>query len=112
MEIDIYKEVKRAIKDGLSEWYKENKEMIHNHSGTCEDGSMLLTVKQFVEKHPFITIGGIRNTLCHRQYNKFEACMSKAGKKVLIKEKEALEYFNNPPKEVSWTYDRKRYGHD
>lgn len=111
MEFDIYKEVKRAIKDALSEWYNENKQKINNTSGIDPEGNTLLTVIQFTQKHPFITIGGIRDRLNHRKWNKFEKCMSKVGRKILIKEKEALEYFANPPPESGRTYNRKRYGH-
>ncbi len=111
MEIDIYKELKRAIKDALNEWYQENKEEISGAHEICEDGSALLTVNQFAKKHPFITIGGIRARLSSREFNKFDKCVSKVGRRVLIKEKEALEYFANPPPECKWEYDRKKYGH-
>jgi hypothetical protein len=109
MNLDIYTELKKAIKDGLTEWYNENKEQLQGEHSKPESSSNILTVNQFCKKHPFITSGGIRNKLYYREYNGFDKCVSKAGRRVLIKEKEALEWFSNPPENATWTYDQKRY---
>jgi hypothetical protein len=111
MKIEIHEEIKSAIKEALTEWFKENKSLIHGIHSQTEDGSNLLTVAQFAKKHPFITIGGLRDKLNFRDYNGLGKCISKAGRKVLIKEKEALEWFSNPPPEANWKYDHKKYGH-
>lgn len=113
MQIDIYGEIKRAIKDGLTEWWKENKLEVEGIHAKTDDGQNLLTVRQFCEKYSFITQPGLRNKLNFRDWNGLAKCISKPGKRVLIKEKEAIEWFKNPPPEHDWTYDRKRYGpHD
>lgn len=109
MNIDLYSEIKRAIKDALSEWYKENKSSLSEVHQSNESGESLLTVKQFCKKHSFISEGGMRNKLHFREYNKFNGCVSQAGRRVLIKEKEALEWFSSPPPEAGWTYDENKY---
>lgn len=109
MNINIYDEVKSAIKDALTEWFKENKNSIEKVHSKTENGSNLLTIRQFCEKHPFIREGGLRAKLYFRDYNGFSKCMAKSGKRVLIKEKEALEWFSNPPPEANWTYDQNQH---
>jgi len=110
MKIEIYEEVKKAFKDALSEWFEENKSKITGVHSKNEDQENLLTKRQFCEKHTFISDGGLRNKLAYREWNKFDSCISKVGKRVLINEKKALEYFKNPPFEVDWTYDKNKYG--
>lgn len=109
MNIDLYSEMKRAIKDALSEWYEENKNSLEQVHSKNEVGDSLLTVKQFCKKHPFISEGGIRSKLYYREFNKFNGCVSRSGRKILIKEKEALEWFSNSPPEAGWTYDENKY---
>lgn len=106
MKLDIYDEMKKAIKDALSEWWNENQKKIEGIYSKTDDGETLLTIKQFCQKHTFISDGGIRSVLYCREYNKFNKCISKSGRRILIHEKKALEYFSNPPPERSWTYDR------
>jgi hypothetical protein len=110
MQIDLYEEIKKAIKDALTEWHEENKTKMKEIHSVDEQGSNLLTVKQFVQKHPFTSVGSLYHRFFCREYNKFDNCCSKIGRKILIKEKEALEYFANPPPESNWTYDKKKYG--
>ena len=112
MKIDLYEEMKKAIKDALTEWYSENKNFIQKKPILDEKGSNLLTVEQFCSKHQFISEAGLRGKLNFRDYNRLNQCISKSGRRVLIKEKETLEWFSNPPPEHNWTYDRKKYDRD
>jgi hypothetical protein len=109
MKIDIYDDLKRAIKDGLSEWFEENQNIIHGVHSKTETGQNLLTVKQFCEKHPFISEGGMRHKLNFREWNGLGKCIANGTRRVLIKEKEALDWFENPPPNSNWTYDENKY---
>jgi len=109
MKIDIYEDLKRAFKDGLSEWFKENNTLIEGIHSKNDEGENLLTIKQFCKKHPFISEGGMRFKLFSREWNGLGKCIAQGTRRVLIKEKEALEWFANPPPEANWTYDKNRY---
>lgn len=109
MEINIYEEIKRAFKDALTEWWKENYKLTQNIHSQQEDGNSLLTVRQFCEKHPFITESGMRHKLNYREWNGIDKCISKGIRRVLIKEKEMLDWFHNPPLNANWTYDENKY---
>lgn len=114
MNIDIYSEVKRAFKDALDEWNKENKKnaftgVFVEPQETNNTFSNLLTVKQFSKKHPFITEAGLRWKLYYREYNGFDKCMSKSGGKILLKEKETIDWFSNPPDNHDWTHNKKKH---
>ena len=109
MQINLYDELKKAIKDALTEWYLENRSSLNQVHSSDENGNNLLTVNQFCAKHKFISEHGLRSKIFNREFNKFDRCMSKTGKRVLIKEKEALEWFSNPPLECNWAYDKKKY---
>lgn len=111
MNFDLYSEMKRAIKDALNEWHQDHKNDINQVHSKQEDGGNLMTIKQFCKKHTFISEAAIRSKLYCREYNKFNRCISQPGRRILIKEKEALEWFSNPPPEAGWTYDKKLYGH-
>ena len=109
MIIDLHEILKKSIKDALTEWVKENKYLIEGIHSKQENGTNLLTVKQFCQKHPFISEAGMRHKLFYREYNGMDKCISSSKRKVLIKEKEILEYFANPPPNASWTYNENKY---
>lgn len=111
MNIDLKTEIKQAIKEALTEWVQENEKKPVNvvKPQEVKEENKLLTVKQFIEKYPFISHGGMRHRLNFRQWNKFHGCVSQIGKRIYIKEKEALEWFKNPPPEADWKYDENKY---
>ncbi len=109
MEIDIYSEIKRAIKDALSEWNKEKNKFSEKIVPEHAEYNLLFTINQFCEKYKFISKGGLRNRLFFREFNKFNSCISQVGNRIYLKEKETLEYFRNPPPEHNWTYDKKKH---
>lgn len=51
-----------------------------------------LTVKQFAEKHPAFTAGSLRWLIFSNP--KFSACVRRIGRKVLIAEPDALNWFD------------------
>jgi len=108
MNIDLYSELKRAIKDALTEWYQENQGPL-KVAKSDDDKQNLFTVKQFCERNKFISEGALRNKLFNREYNKFDKCISVVGRKILVNEKLALDYFSNPPVEAGWYYDKNKY---
>lgn len=108
MNIDLYSEIKKAVKDALKELQEENQACALSEPEK-PSGVVLLTIKQFCSKHPFISPGSLYALTSNYEYNKFDSCIARAGRKILIKEKEALEYFSNPPKEFNWTYDHEKY---
>ena len=114
MKIELYEEIKMAVKDALKEFYKEikNKTPVIDFHAQSHDTATenLLTVKQFAKKHPFVSEGSIRNKCFNSEWSKFNICISRVGRKILIKEKTTLEWFSNPPPEADWTYDKKKYG--
>jgi hypothetical protein len=110
MKIEIYEEIKKAIKDALTEWHNENKKEVVEIQKKEHTGESLLTVKQFCKKYIFISENGLRHKLFFKDHNTFNKCFVKAGRKILIKEKEAIEWFSNPPLEADWTYDKKKWG--
>jgi len=105
LKISIYEEVKKAILDALYEFSKNNDFFLEKEP---ENGEGLLTVKQFCNKHPFISQNGLRKYIFNKDFNKFKTCISKVGRRVLIKETEALDFFSNPPPEANWIYDKSR----
>jgi hypothetical protein len=110
MQIDwnLHAEIKKAIKDALSEWMREDgKEYFSSRIHSEEPTSNLMTIRQFCEKHVFLTQHALRAKILHADYNKFDGCISRVGRRILIKEKEALEFFRNPPKESNWKYPRR-----
>lgn len=100
MKLDLYEEIKSAVKDAIKEFYDEMKHEICEIHSKDEAGDNLLTVKQFVKKHPFVSESSIRSKCFNSQWNKFNICISRVGRKVLIKEKIALDWFTNPPPEA------------
>jgi len=58
---------------------------------TCKS---YLTIKQFVEKHPFTSVEGLRwKIYSNADFRK--KCTRKFGKKILIIEEKVLEYIEN-----------------
>jgi len=109
MNIDLHGILKSAIKDALTEWTKENSNLLEGVHSKEESGSNILTVKQFCEKHPFISEGGMRAKLNVREWNGMDKCIAQGTRRVLIKEKEMLDWFANPPPNAHWTYNENKY---
>lgn len=49
-------------------------------------GRILLTVRQFSEKHPAFTQGSLRNLIFNAKQNGFDAALVRVGRRVLIDE--------------------------
>lgn len=54
----------------------------------------LFTVRQFVERHPWATQGGLRHLLFHRQTNGFAQCVRRIGRRILLDEDLVLEWLD------------------
>lgn len=57
----------------------------------------LYTLKQFVSKHPFLTIGGLRYKLTHANENGLatSGAIIRDGKKLLIDEAKFFDWFKS-----------------
>lgn len=49
-----------------------------------------MTVRQFVEKHPAFTEGGMRFLIFNSRTNGFSKCMRRIGRKILLDESEVF----------------------
>lgn len=52
----------------------------------------LLTVRQFTEKHPAFSEGGLRYIIFHAEKNGFVKCIRRIGRKVLLDEKSVFQW--------------------
>ena len=52
----------------------------------------LLTVRQCVERHPFLTSGGLRHLIFHAEENGFARCIRRVGRRVYIVENELFQF--------------------
>lgn len=52
----------------------------------------LYTVKQFIEKHPAFTHGGMRHLIFKEHKNGFATCIVRIGRRVLIIEDKFFEW--------------------
>lgn len=101
--IDIQLIIKNAVVEALSEFFTDKnmpKVFAKSHEKPLD---AFLSVKQFCEKHKFISVGGLRDLIFHREYNGFSIVISKVGRKILINEKAALDWFKDPPPESKKT---------
>lgn len=57
-----------------------------------ENTRTLLTVRQFTEKHPAFSQGGLRYTIFHAEENGFAKCIRRIGRKVLLDEKSVFQW--------------------
>ena len=55
---------------------------------------ILLTVRQFSEKHPAFTQGSLRNLIFNAKQNGFDACLVRVGRKILIDEAAFFTWLN------------------
>lgn len=62
------------------------------------DVPILLTVKQYVAKHPAFTEGGIRKLIFDAASNGFDQCLVRIGRKVLIDEGKVFCWIANQNK--------------
>jgi len=53
-----------------------------------------LTVRQFTEKHLWMTEGTLRKLLFYRRTNGFDRCVRYLGTRILLNEEEVLEWVN------------------
>jgi hypothetical protein len=103
IETWLHKNIKKIIVDVLQEVF-EDREIFKNEE--VQENKELFTIKHFCKKHAFISENGVRKKIFDSRYNGFNKCFSKVGRKVLIKEKEALEYFKNPPPNANLSYQK------
>ena len=61
-----------------------------NLSGT----RILLTVRQFSQKHPAFPEGGLRYNIFHADINGFNKCIRRIGRKILIDEAEMFRWID------------------
>ena len=52
----------------------------------------LLTIRQFVECHPFMTEGGLRYLIFNAESNGFRNCIRRIGRRVYVDEKLFFEW--------------------
>lgn len=76
---------------------KETKEIIKKpivfpFSNPIQPHQNLFTVRQFAEKHSFITEGALRNSIFFAKTNGMEKVMKRIGRKILIDENAYFEW--------------------
>lgn len=102
----LYAIIKSAVKEALKEHSEETSDQ-PNYTNSPqlqkEHFPTWLTIKQFVQKHPFATEANIRVLISHSQYNGFNIVFIHIGRKILINEEKALKWFKDPPKETKDT---------
>ena len=78
-----------------------------DRSNLAKKNQEIFTVRQFVEVHPWITLGGIRSQLFHRKYNGLESIGSiiKCGTRILIDAELYIKWLRS----TSHSVDKKRY---
>ncbi|MBN2309196.1 MAG: hypothetical protein JXR94_09515 [Candidatus Hydrogenedentes bacterium] len=54
----------------------------------------LYTVRQFIERHPWATHGGVRHLIFHADKNGFSKCIRRVGRRVLIDEERVFEWLD------------------
>ena len=59
----------------------------------------LLTVSQFVDRHPWCTRGGLRQILFERHTNGFDACVLRVGRKLLLDEDRVFQWLETHGRE-------------
>ena len=69
-------------------------------TATANPSRILLTVRQFVERHPFATEGGVRFQIFNRQKNGLESsgALVRLGRKILIDENKYFEWIDDQQK--------------
>ena len=55
---------------------------------------ILLTVRQFSQKHPAFPEGGLRFLIFNAEKNGFDACVRRMGRKVLIDEEAFFDWID------------------
>lgn len=63
-----------------------------------ESTRTLLTVRQFTEKHPAFSQGGLRYIIFHAHENGFAKCIRRIGRKVLLDERAAFQWVDEQNK--------------
>lgn len=53
---------------------------------------ILMTVRQFSQKHPAFPEGGLRYNIFHSESNGFSKCIRRVGRKVLLDEAEVFRW--------------------
>lgn len=103
MTIDLHAIIKNAVKDALEEYSQEFSHEPNSKDKIQNNESPLLTIKQFCQKHTFISSSAIRALIFHSEYNGFHIVFSRIGRKILIDEQKALNWFKDPPPESKTT---------
>lgn len=57
----------------------------------------LATVRQFCERHPFMTEGGVRHLIFHAESNGFSRCIRRIGRRVYIDETAFFIWMESQP---------------
>jgi hypothetical protein len=55
-------------------------------TATTHTALHLATVRQFLERHPYMTHGGIRHLIFHAKTNDFTRCIKRIGRRIYIDE--------------------------
>ena len=78
--------------------------MLNNYqfvpTATASPSRILLTVRQFVERHPFVTEGGVRFQIFKRLENGLEksGALIRLGRKILIDENKYFDWIDGQQK--------------
>lgn len=59
---------------------------------TAQPSRRFLTVKQFADKYPWATSGGIRHLIFFSETNGFDRCMFRMGRRILLDEDRVIEW--------------------
>lgn len=59
---------------------------------TSPEKPQLATVRQFTERNPFMTEGGVRHLIFHAESNGFSRCIRRIGRRVYIDEGAFFEW--------------------
>ncbi len=62
-----------------------------------QNKQVYLTVKQFSQKHPWVSEGGLRHVINFAEYTEFKTAIKRCGRKVLIDEDAYLKIISNNP---------------
>ena len=67
---------------------------------TSSDKPRLATVRQFCERHPFMSEGGLRHLIFNARSTGFSGCIRRIGRRVYIDETAFFQWIGNDGKKA------------